>query len=169
MSLFHASCRSMFKQTNKKENKNKLLGSAVSGNVIRLWRNWSPSNGQQEHEKYKRNKMQDDFRGDPPSHEAYRITRIVYVSSATATDTTLIGKIKAIPFIKHPQILINSSLLQREVKTRCSVVHPPAQFTIPTELCRLLNVLVAGFLPSFSVLSKRRKLAVIVAVICSIV
>jgi len=53
------------KQTNKKENKNKLLSSAVSATVIRLQRNWSLSNGQQEHEKYKRNKMQADFRRDP--------------------------------------------------------------------------------------------------------
>jgi len=150
--LFHASCRSMFKQTNKqtnkqKENKNKLLGSAMSATVIRLWHNWSPSNGQQEHEKYKRNKMQADFRRDPPSHEACRITRIIYVPSATATDTTLLGKIKAIPFTKHPQILNTSSSPQREVKTRLLSCPSPSSVTITTELRRLLKCRGSGFYP----------------------
>ena len=143
--LFHASCRSMFKETNKKENRNKLLGTAVSATVIRLWRNWSLSNGQQEHEKYNRNKMKGDFRRDPPSHEAYSITRIIYVTSAAATDTALLGKIKAIPFITHPQILITLSLFQREVKTRLFGCPSPSSVTIPIELRRLLIVVVAFY------------------------
>lgn len=129
------------KQTNKKENKNKLLNTAVSATVIRLWRNWSLSNGQQEHEKYKRNKMKGDFRWDPPSHEACSITRIIYVTSATATDTALLGKIKAIPFITHPQIVITSSLFQREVKTRLFGCPSPklshyTDWATPAPYCR---------------------------------
>jgi hypothetical protein len=153
---------SLHVQTNKQiENKNKLLGSAVSAPVTRLWRNWSPSNGQQEHEKYKRNKMQADFRRDPPSHEACRINRIIYVPSATATDTALLGKIKAIPFIIHPLILITSSLPQQEVKTRLFGCPSPNSVTIPTELRRPLIVVVADFMPSCSVRNKRQKLAVL--------
>ena len=133
----------------------------MSATVIRLWRNWCPSNGQQEHEKYKRNKMQANFRRDPPRHEACRINRISYVSSATATDTVLLGKTEAIPFITHPQILITSSLPQREVKTRLFGCPSPSSVTIPTELRRLLIVMVADFMPSCSVRSKRQKFAVL--------
>ena len=133
----------------------------MSATVIRLWRNWSLSNGQQEHEKYKRNKVQGDFRRDPSSHEACSITHIIYVSSATATDTALLGKIKAIPFITHPQILITSSLPQREVKTRLFGCPSLSSVTIPTELRRLLIVVVAYFMPSCSVRGKRQKIAVL--------
>jgi hypothetical protein len=95
--------------TNQKTNKQtKLLDSAVSATVIRLWRNWSPSN-----EKYKRNKMQIDFRRDPSSHEACRITHIIYVSSAAATDTALLGKIKAIPLTKHLLLLLTPHYLAK--------------------------------------------------------
>jgi len=71
--------------------------------------------------------MQADFRRDPPSHEACKITRIIYVSSATAADTALLGKIKAIPFTKYPQILITLSSSQREVKTRLFGCPSPPQ------------------------------------------
>jgi len=133
---------SLHVQTNKQTNKNKLLGSAVSATVIRLWRNWSPSNGQQEHEKYKTNKMQADFRRDPPSHEACRITRIIHVPSATAVHTALLGKIKAIPFTKKT---LKSELLHPrpsgKSKHDCSVVHPPPQ--------SLYRLSYAGFLMSW--------------------
>jgi hypothetical protein len=93
-----------------------------------------------------RNKMQADFRRDPPSHEACRINRIIYVSSATATDTVPLGKIKAIPFITHPQVLIPSSLLQREIKIRLFGCPSLSSVTISTELRRLLIVVIADFI-----------------------